>query len=239
MADGRAFATASVTDLAERYGHLAGEALLRPLIEREFAGRIALVSSFGAEAAVLLHMVATIDRATPVLFLDTQKHFPETLRYRDELVAQLGLADVRSLTPDAEAVARRDPDGTLWQRAPDACCALRKVAPLEPALSPFAAWISGRKRYHGGSRAALPVIEADGARVKINPLAAWSACDIETAFAVRGLPRHPLVAEGFLSIGCLPCTARPIRPDDPRSGRWAELDKTECGIHQSLTSSCL
>ena len=239
MADGQAFAPAGAAELSARYGHLAGEALLRPLIVREFAGRIALVSSFGAEAAVLLHMVASIDRATPVLFLDTQKHFAETLRYRDELVAQLGLADVRSLTPDADEVARRDPDGRLWQRDPDACCALRKVAPLEPALRPFAAWISGRKRYHGGARAALPAIEADGPRVKINPLAAWSACDIETAFAARGLPRHPLVAEGFLSIGCMPCTQRPARSDDPRSGRWAELEKTECGIHQSLTSSCL
>ena len=239
MADGRSSGTGRVDELAARYGHLAGAALLRPLIEREFAGGIALVSSFGAEAAVLLDMVAAIDRTVPVLFLDTQKHFGETLRYRDTLVARLGLADVRSLTPDADAVARRDPDGMLWRHAPDSCCALRKVAPLEAALRPFAAWISGRKRYHGGARAGLPAFEQEGARIKINPLASLAACDIEAELAARDLPRHPLVADGFLSIGCMPCTARPIRAADPRSGRWAESEKTECGIHQSLNSSCL
>jgi phosphoadenosine phosphosulfate reductase len=184
-------------------------------------------------------MVATIDRGTPVLFLDTQKHFGETLRYRDLLVARLGLTDVRSLTPDPGEVARQDPDGMLWHRAPDACCALRKVVPLERALRPFAAWITGRKRYQGGSRAALPAIEAEGPRVKINPLASFGASDIEAEFAARGLPPHPLVADGFLSIGCMPCTSRPVRAADPRSGRWAETEKTECGIHQSLNSSCL
>jgi phosphoadenosine phosphosulfate reductase len=116
---------------------------------------------------------------------------------------------------------------------------LRKVVPLEQALRPFAAWISGRKRYHGGARAALPAIEPEGMRVKINPLASLSACDIEAEFAARGLPRHPLVAEGFVSIGCMPCTARPVSAADPRSGRWADSEKTECGIHQSLNSSCL
>ena len=237
--DGQTSAAGRADEIAARYGHLAGEALLQPLIEREFAGSIALVSSFGAEAALLLHMVATIDRATPVLFLDTQKHFGETLRYRDLLVARLGLTDVRSLTPDVEEVARQDPDGMLWHRAPDACCALRKVVPLERALRPFAAWITGRKRYQGGTRAALPAIEAEGPRVKINPLASFGACDIEAEFAARGLPPHPLVADGFLSIGCMPCTARPVRASDPRSGRWAETEKTECGIHQSLNSSCL
>jgi phosphoadenosine phosphosulfate reductase len=237
--DGQTSAAGRADEIGARYGHLGGEALLRPLIEREFAGSIALVSSFGAEAALLLHMVATIDRATPVLFLDTQKHFGETLRYRDTLVARLGLTDVRSLTPDPGEVALQDPDGMLWHRAPDACCALRKVVPLERALRPFAAWITGRKRYQGGARAELPAIEAEGPRVKVNPLAAFSACDIEAEFTARGLPPHPLVADGFSSIGCMPCTARPIRVNDPRSGRWAETEKTECGIHQSLNSSCL
>ena len=239
MDDGRAFAAMRAQVVGERYGHLSGEALLRPLIEQEFAGTICLVSSFGAEAAVLLHMVAEIDSATPVLFLDTQKHFPETLRYRDALIERLKLSDVLSLTPDAAELARRDPDGTLWGRLPDACCALRKVEPLDAALQPFAAWISGRKRFHGGARAALPAIEVDEARIKVNPLATASAAEIAAEFARRGLPSHPLVAEGYLSIGCSVCTARPIRADDPRSGRWSELEKTECGIHRSLDSSCL
>jgi phosphoadenosine phosphosulfate reductase len=239
MDDGQALAAMRAQAIGERYGHLSGEKLLRPLLEREFAGAICLVSSFGAEAGVLLHMVAEIDRATPVLFLDTQKHFPETLRYRDTLIERLRLSDVRSLTPDSGALAQRDADGTLWGRLPDACCALRKVEPLAEGLQPFAAWISGRKRFHGGARAALPAIEVDEARIKINPLATVSAAEIGIEFARRGLPPHPLVAEGYLSIGCGVCTARPIRADDPRSGRWSELEKTECGIHRSLDSSCL
>jgi phosphoadenosine phosphosulfate reductase len=237
--DGVASVAPGAEEIARRYGHLAGEALLRPLIEREFAGRIALVSSFGAEAAVLLHMVASVDPATPVLFLDTLKHFPETLRYRDALVARLGLTDVRSPQPDPEQLARRDAEGTLWHRAPDACCQLRKVEPLAKALAPFAAWISGRKRFHGGARAALPAVEWDGARLKINPLARWDAAEIDCEFEARGLPRHPMVEDGFLSIGCMPCTSRALSADDPRSGRWADREKTECGIHQSWMSSAL
>lgn len=239
MDDGRALTTPRLEDLVSRYGHLAGEALLRPLIEREFRGRIALVSSFGAEAALLLHMVAKIDPGLPILFLETGKHFAETLSYRDALVARLGLSDVRNLAPDPAALAARDPDGTLWQRAPDACCALRKVEPLAASLAPFGAWISGRKRFHGGTRADLPVLEAEGNRIKANPLAPWSAADIEAEFNARGLPRHPLMEKGYLSIGCAPCTALPVRADDRRSGRWAELAKSECGIHESLNSSSL
>jgi phosphoadenosine phosphosulfate reductase len=237
MDDG--FAAGRVAELTARYGHLSGEALLKPLIEHEFAGSIVVVSSFGAEAAVLLALVAAIDPATPVLFLDTGKHFPETLRYRDRLVSMLALKDVRSLAPDAASLSQRDPDGTLWQSDPDACCHLRKTAPLAAALAPFAAWISGRKRFHGGARAALGPIEAEDRRIKINPLAAWTAADIAAEFKARALLRHPLVADGYLSIGCMPCTAPTADPEAPRSGRWAELAKTECGIHQSLTSSCL
>ena len=225
--------------LTARYGHLAGEALLRPMIEDEFRCRLCLVSSFGTEAAVLLHMVAAIDPSTPVLFLDTEKHFPETLAYRDALVARLGLRDVRSLAPDPATVAARDPDGTLWRRNPDACCALRKAVPLNRALAGFSAWVSGRKRYHGGERRALPVIEPDGPRIKLNPLAPWSEAEIGCEFETRGLPPHPLAASGYRSIGCAPCTAPAASAGDPRAGRWAGLDKTECGIHQSWMSSGL
>jgi phosphoadenosine phosphosulfate reductase len=223
-----------VETLVARYGHLAGEALLRPLIASELRGRVALVSSFGADAAVLLHMVASIDRATPVIFLDTGKHFGETLRYRDALVGSLGLTDVRSVVPDAGAVERNDPSGTLWHRDPARCCAVRKVAPLARALEPFTAWITGRKRFQGGERGALPTLEIAEGRLKINPLARWSAADITAEFAKRGLPPHPLVADGFLSIGCMPCTARAAAAGDPRSGRWLGLDKTECGIHHDF-----
>jgi phosphoadenosine phosphosulfate reductase len=218
-------------ELTERYGKLDGEALLGPFIEREFPGRIALVSSFGTEAAVLLHMAAEIDRNLPVVFIDTGKLFGETLRYRDKLVAQLGLNNLKVLRPAAAEVVAKDPDGVLWHGDPDTCCAIRKVAPLARAIENFDAWASGRKRFHGDLRAFLPVIEASGSKIKVNPLARWSKVRIEEAFAARDLPRHPLEADGFLSIGCMPCTERVAPADDQRAGRWAGRAKTECGIH--------
>ncbi|MGP1394464.1 MAG: phosphoadenylyl-sulfate reductase [Inquilinaceae bacterium] len=207
--------------------------LLTALIAGDLAGRIALVSSFGAESAVLLDLVARVDPATPVIFLDTGKLFAETLAYRDALVARLGLTDLRSVSPDPADLARHDPDGTLWSLDPDRCCHIRKTEPLDMALAGFDAWITGRKRFHGGGRATLPAIEGDEAtgRIKINPLASWSADDIQRYLADRDLPVHPLVTKGYASIGCAPCT-RAVSPGEaPRAGRWAWLDKTECGIH--------
>jgi phosphoadenosine phosphosulfate reductase len=232
----RGEAQGRATALAARYGALDGEALLRPLIEREFPGRIALVSSFGTEAALLLSLVARVAPAIPILFLDTEKLFGETLRYRDELVRLLGLVDVRSLKPDGEEGARLDPEGVLWHRDADACCALRKVRPLSRALAGFDAWITGRKRYQGGERAALPVFEADGRRVKVNPLAAWPRERILRELQALGLPPHPLEADGFASVGCMPCTDRVLAGEDPRAGRWRGLAKTECGIHRTISS---
>ena len=217
--------------LAWRYGALGGEALLRPLIEREFKGRIALLASFGTESALLLDMAAAIDRALPVLFLDTGKLFGETLRYRDALIERLQLGDVRNIAPDPETLARRDPDGTLWARDADACCALRKVEPLERALGGFDAVITGRKRYQGGARGALAAIEQSGEVIRVNPLARFSRERIEQEFARRGLPPHPLEADGFRSIGCMPCTDRVTPEEAARAGRWRGRDKTECGIH--------
>jgi phosphoadenosine phosphosulfate reductase len=218
--------------LTARYAGLDGPELLRSLIDREFFGRLAVVSSFGAESAAILAMVAEIDRTTPVLFLDTGKLFGETLRYRDRLVARLGLSDVRTIAPDPVKLSSADPDGMLWLRDPDACCRLRKVEPLGRALTGFAAWVSGRKRYHGAERTALPVFETDAdGRVKINPLAGWSRARVIGELLRRDLPRHPLEAEGYLSIGCYTCTDRVPRGEDLRAGRWRGLDKSECGIH--------
>ena len=211
---------------------LRREALLRSALLERFPGTIALVSSFGAESAVLLHMVAAIDRATPVIFIDTGKLFPETLRYRDRLARRLGLADLRVARPDPGRLARSDPAGTLWQSDPDLCCWHRKVEPLDAALEGFKAWITGRKRLHGGARTALPAIETgpDG-RIKVNPLADWTEQDVADYFLTHDLPLHPLTAAGYRSIGCAPCT-RAVRPGEaPRAGRWAGRDKTECGIH--------
>lgn len=210
----------------------AGIALLRRAITHDFAGRIAVVSSFGADSAMLLVLVAEIDRGVPVLFLDTGMHFPETLAYRDDLAARLGLTDVRSIVPDPRDVAFRDARGDLHLFLPDDCCALRKVAPLARALAPFAAWVTGRRRHQAATRTALRFVEHVDGRAKFNPLADWSAERVAAELARRDLPRHPLAARGYLSIGCAPCT-RAVRPgEDARAGRWAGHAKTECGIHR-------
>ena len=193
-----------------------------------------MTSSFGTEAAVLLHLVAQVAPDLPILFIDTGKLFGETRRYQQELCARLGLSDIRVLSPAAKDVAERDPDGLLFTRDADACCDIRKVRPLAAALEDFDAWITGRKRYQGGERENLPIYEARGRRIKINPLAYWTAEDIDAYFEEHDLPRHPLEADGYRSIGCMSCTARTAPGADPRSGRWAGQAKTECGIHISL-----
>lgn len=202
------------------------------LLRDEFAGRLALVSSFGAEAAVLLHMTAGVDRSIPVIFLDTGKHFWQTRYYRSKLVDLLGLTDVRIITPDATRLARIDPTGTLSGSEPDACCKLRKVAPLELALQGFDAVLSGRKRHHGAGREAIAPVSRDAAgRIKAEPLASFTADHIASYFDRYTLPPHPLVEHGFRSIGCMDCTSRGSSEGDPRAGRWAATQKVECGIH--------
>jgi phosphoadenosine phosphosulfate reductase len=176
-------------------------------------------------------MVAQIDRGLPVIFTNTQKMFGETLVYRDELAERLGLTDLRVYRPDPHLLAARDDTGLRWSYDPDGCCDLRKVEPLRRALGPFQAWISGRKGFQAGTRTALPRFEEDEGRLKINPLADWSKADLDTYFAAHDLPRHPLEAEGFPSIGCAPCTSRVQPGEDPRAGRWRGWDKVECGIH--------
>lgn len=218
--------------LGAEFESLPAEAIVARAIE-EFGGRIALVSSFGAEAAALLHVVAKIDRSTPVIFLDTGKHFAQTMSYREDLARALGLTDVRDIRPPADETGRADPKGDLWRRDNDACCALRKVRPLAGALAGFDAWFTGRKRVHGALRAFLPVVEASAPHIKINPLARWTGEDVEAYAAKHDLPPHPLVEQGFRSIGCWPCTAPVATGDDPRAGRWRGLQKTECGIHRA------
>ena len=222
--------------LLKRHQDLPDRALLRAVITEAFAGRIAVVSSFGAESAIVLSLVAEIDPSVPVIFLDTKKHFPETLEYRDLLIDRFGLTDVRSVKPAVQDLAREDPDGTLWQRNTVRCCELRKVAPLSLALEGFDAWVTGRKRFHGALRSYLPRIEHDGTHFKINPIVDWSAEKIERTFDDLNLPRHPLTDDGFLSIGCAPCTQAPLEGDSVRSGRWAGSGKTECGIHDRPVS---
>jgi len=197
---------------------------------------LALVSSFGTESAALLKVMADVDPAIPVIFLDTGWLFEETLAYRDTLIAALGLRDVRSIKPLEETLSREDPDRELWFNDPDACCRIRKVEPLARALKPFSAWINGRKRFQGGIRADIAMVEQDGARLKFNPFADVSREEIEAIYKRAKLPPHPLVASGFMSVGCMPCTSRTAADEDARAGRWRGRPKTECGIHTMKTS---
>ncbi len=197
----------------------------------EYGDRLALVSSFGAESAVLLHLAAQVSPAIPVLFLDTGMLFGQTLDYRKQLAARLGLSDVRDLRPTFADIAVHDPKSDLWKSDTDACCNIRKVIPLDKALGGFDAWLTGRKRFHGGDRLRLSVVEAADGKLKFNPLANWGKADLDGYIAEHDLPAHPLVAQGFPSIGCWPCTSPVEEGQDVRAGRWAGQDKTECGIH--------
>jgi len=217
--------------MEERFAGVSAQEMLANLLADELAGRVAAVSSFGAESAVLLHMVAEIDKSVPVVFTNTQKMFGETLAYRDELAERLGLTDLRVFRPDPHLLGAKDGTGLRWSYDPDGCCEIRKVEPLRRALAPFEAWISGRKGFQAGTRKALPRFEVDEGRLKINPLADWSKADLDAYFAEHQLPRHPLEALGYLSIGCAPCTSKVQPGEDPRAGRWRGWDKVECGIH--------
>ncbi len=197
---------------------------------------LALVSSFGTESAALLKVMADVDPAIPVVFLDTGWLFEETLAYRDTLIATLGLTDVRSIKPLEATLSREDPERELWFSDPDACCRIRKVEPLARALKPFSAWINGRKRFQGGARAEIPVVEDDGAKLKFNPFANVSREEIEAIYTMAKLPPHPLLASGYLSVGCMPCSSRTAPGEDSRTGRWRGQAKRECGIHTTKTS---
>jgi phosphoadenosine phosphosulfate reductase len=227
-------ALSAVDYLDARYNSATPEGVIDGAL-KYFGRRFALVSSFGAESAVLLHIAAQVSKDIPVLFLDTGKLFGETKRYRDKLTEQLGLTDVRSLSPDQNDVDKSDPKGALWSTEPNTCCYIRKVAPLASALEGFEGWASGRKRFQGGVRSLLQHFEASDGRVKVNPLALWTKEDVVAYREAHDLPQHPLVAEGFASIGCMPCTDRIEEGESERAGRWRGQTKTECGIH--LTAS--
>lgn len=221
-----------VAVLNGRYRHHSATAVLERALHDPEVGRLALVSSFGAESVVLLHLVSVIAPHTPVIFVDTQMLFRETLDYQRELADRLNLTDIRLIRADRRDTDFEDPDGTLHQFDTDACCALRKVAPLERALAAFDGWITGRKRFQAATRATLDFFEnEEGRRLKVNPLAHWGREDLEDYIVNNRLPRHPLVARGYPSIGCAPCTSPVKEGEDPRAGRWRGQAKVECGIH--------
>jgi phosphoadenosine phosphosulfate reductase len=213
---------------------LDAKGVLELALKGEFAGKTAVVSSFGSESVVLLHMIAQIDPTTPVIFLNTGKLFGETLRYRDRLQDELGLVDVRSIGPHPADRAAQDPDGELWAKSTDDCCNFRKVVPLRRALEGFSAQITGRKRFQTNARAQMEPVEYFEGRFRFNPLTDWTLADIEAYRIQRNLPAHPLVEDGYPSIGCMPCTRRVLSGEGYRDGRWSGLDKDECGIHTGV-----
>jgi phosphoadenosine phosphosulfate reductase len=233
LPDGDAEALAEAASLDALYGHLPAREIIARSVRDRFPGKIAAVSSFGADSAALLHMIAEIDRDLPIIFLETGKHFEETLQYRDALVADFGLSDVRAVKPEDAALERFDPQGILHQSDTDACCRIRKVEPMARAVLPFDAWITGRKRFQASTRNSMPVFESVGTRIRINPLARWTTSDQADYMRKHALRANPLVAYGYLSIGCFPCTQPVQDGDDARSGRWAGHAKVECGIHLS------
>lgn len=221
----------ALSDLAARHIRADGSLDLESALSEPKLGRIAMVSSFGADSAVLLHRIASVKPDMDILFIDTGKHFKETLDYVETLQGEFGLTSIRFIRPDSGLIALEDAQAELWQKNPDLCCMLRKTFPLQDALSGYQSWITGRKRFQGATRAALPFFERDGEHIKLNPLAKTSAEDILAYAKAHDLPQHPLVERGFLSIGCAPCT-RAVKPgEDPRAGRWSGLNKVECGIH--------
>jgi phosphoadenosine phosphosulfate reductase len=217
--------------LSDRFEGADAQTLVR-LALTLYEGRISLVSSFGAESAVLLHMVAQVDKATPVIFLDTGRLFSHTLLYRNDLARRLGLTNIQTAEPAAKRLHEEDPRRLLAYSAPDMCCWIRKVEPLDIALEPYSAWITGRKRSQAATRANLAPFEAEAGRIKVNPLASWTGRDVSAYMEAHELPVHPLVSDGYASIGCAPCTTRVRAGEDPRAGRWRGTAKVECGIHK-------
>jgi len=196
--------------------------------------RFVLTSSFGAESAVLLHLASVVAPEVPVLFLDTGFHFDATLQFRRDLARDLGLT-VLDLRPDLSVLQQEQRFGDLPTTDPDRCCSMRKTIPLRRALASFDGWATGVRRSQTPERAATPVVEArshDGRwLVKVAPLAAWTDADVNAYLDEHGLPRHPMVADGYPSIGCAPCTSQVTDGSDPRTGRWQGQGKSECGIH--------
>lgn len=233
--------TEKLAELQKTYGALDAVDLLLVTIGDVFKNKIALISSFGADAALLLALVSEIDKNTPVLFLETGKHFPETLEYVETLKNKLSLQNLHFLTPDPELLSRIDTTGDLWNSNPDRCCWLRKVEPLDRAVKNLGleALITGRKRYQNSERSHLETIELDDKNIfRINPLANWDKARQKSESELRDLPKHPLLDKGYLSIGCAPCTSIVKPGEDERAGRWRHTakdgeQKTECGLHIS------
>jgi len=220
-----------VDALNDKYKGATPQQLIRGLLEDDFPGQVSLVSSFGTESAVLLHMAGQVDPDIDVVFVNTGKLFGETIKYKNKLIDTIGLRNVRTIMPKPALLDQNDPTGVLWSQSTDRCCYTRKVEPMQRALKDVNIWISGRKGFHGGDRTNLPLFELIEGRIKVNPLAGWQKSNLDHYFQAYALPKHPLEADGYLSVGCMPCTSPVSEGEDIRAGRWRGTDKTECGIH--------
>jgi len=226
-----------VDALNAQFRHFGTSCFLEAVITRGLFDRIAMVSSFGADSAVLLHLIAHIDRNLPVLFIDTALLFPETLAYQTQLADHLGLTNVQTIRAADHKVQAVDPYGALRFSDPDSCCTLRKRNVLNSALSGYDAWITGRKRHQATTRQSLTYfdLDPDTGLTKINPLIDWKPTRIKAHLKAHTLPRHPLVTKGYPSIGCAPCTSPVVKGEDTRAGRWRGTGKSECGLHRTAT----
>lgn len=229
------FTQADADALNARFEGVDSLTMLRAVFAEGLLGRIGVVSSFGTESAVLLHLISEADKELPVIFVDTLKMFPETLEYRAELVKRLGFTNSQTVTPDPDVLAKKDENGLRWSFDPDGCCEIRKVEPLARAKDGLDSWISGRKAFQSHTRANLPRFEVEDGRLKLNPLGDWDKAALDAYFEAHDLPRHALEAQGYLSVGCEPCTSKVLPGEDPRAGRWRGWDKVECGIHTAST----
>ena len=231
-----AFTQANADALNARFAGFDTLTMLRTLLAEGILGETAVVSSFGTESAVLLHLVAQASRDVPVVLVDTLKMFPETLAYRDQLMALLGFRNVRTVEPNALLLEAKDAKGMRWSYDPDGCCEIRKVEPLARAKQGLDSWISGRKAFQSHTRQNIARFEIEDGRLKLNPLGNWVKADLEAYFAEHALPRHSLEEHGYPSVGCLPCTSKVLPGEDSRAGRWRGWEKVECGIHVPINS---
>ena len=220
--------------IAERAGRdlegASAQDVLRWAVDT-FGDRFVIASSMGD--GLLAHLVSTVASGVDVLFLDTGYHFAETIGTRDA-VAQVYDVNVRTVLPLLSVAQQDTAHGPrLYERDPNACCALRKVEPLARGLAPYTAWASGIRRDETANRRTIGVVEWDAKRsmVKVNPIAAWTQADVDAYVAEHGVLVNPLAYDGYPSIGCAPCTRRVAAGEDPRAGRWAGTTKTECGLH--------
>ena len=218
-------------NFSKKYSKLSAIKLLEVMVKKIFLKKIAVTSSFGAESVVILHLISKVDKSIPVIFLDTGKLFPETIKYAKTVKKILKLNNIQIHKPELKDLKKYDFQGNLYKKKPNLCCHIRKVLPLQKALKNYDAWINGRKRFQSEDRSNIKKIEKIDGFIKINPLADWEFNKVKNYIKTYKLPEHPLVKKGYKSIGCLPCTSKILDGEPHRSGRWSDNLKTECGIH--------